>query len=323
MASAGIPIVKALDGLSEHPGLVRPVFSTVRALESGHSLTRSFALGGFQDPAVIGMLQLGESTGTLSKVISELAALFRWRAQLRAELKARLTYPVILAVACALLVGLGPPLLLRPILDFLAQSGASVPPATRLVTGLVHIMSTGWFWAGAVAMLGLSRGALVAALRRRPERWEGLASRSPAGRFFQLLASVRFAKALGSALASGYPLLGGVELACQCSGSYRMVEDGRQACSRLIAGATPEQAFEAFASLDPLIRQAITLGMASGTVETLLEAVTRLQQERLRDELERTLTLLEPFLLAFMGGMVGLCILATVSPMMSLLQGVL
>ena len=69
MASAGIPIVKALDGLSEHPGLVRPVFSTVRALESGHSLTRSFALGGFQDPVVIGMLQLGESTGTLSNVI--------------------------------------------------------------------------------------------------------------------------------------------------------------------------------------------------------------------------------------------------------------
>jgi type IV pilus assembly protein PilC len=323
LSGAGISMVKALDGLSESEEFSEPLSQTVRALEAGHSLSRSFARGGFCDPLIGGLLQLGETTGTMDKAIAELARVFRWRAQLAAELKSRLTYPVILAVACALLVGLGPPLLLQPILQFLTQSGAALPWATRAMLMLVDLLGSPLFW---ICLLGgvllCWRGA-TAFFRSHPAEVESwLLERRLLGRPLALLSSLRFARALQSGLGTGYPLLQGIELAARCSGSHRMKDDARIACALLIAGVAPEDVFRAFTFLDPLIRTSITLGLATGAPDTLIGAVARLQEEQLRQDVEKALVLLEPILLGFMGIMVGACVLATVSPMLTLLQGV-
>jgi type II secretory pathway component PulF len=324
LIASGIPVTRALDGLRDQPEMAIPLTRTLRALESGHSLSRSFALGGFADPMVLGLLQLGERTGTLDKVVAELATLFRWRAQLTAELRSRLTYPIILAVSCALMVGLGPPLLLRPILDFLTQTGSPLPLATRALLALVSVLSSPWFWVAAPTLAWLAVGGVKRLVLQSPlavERW--LLGRPVLGACLSQLYSVRFGRALQGALSSGYPLLGAVELAARCSGSAVVEDEGRAVCAALVAGQTPEKAFEALSSLDPLLRRCIPLGLSLGAVEALLGAVVRLTEEKLRHAMDGLLALLEPVLLAFMGVLVGLCIMATVSPMMSLLQGVL
>lgn len=324
LTRAGIPVVRALDSLSGQPELSRPLWHTVKALESGHTLSRAFAIGGFSDPMVLNLIQLGERTGTLDRVIGELATLFRWRAQLRAELKSRLTYPAILALSCALLVGLGPPLLLKPILDFLAQTGGQLSGATLALLAFVKVLSSPWFWLSAPLALWSLRATAVGLCRRSPARVERWTMAQPVvGPCLRLLYSVRFGRALLSGLGSGFPLLAGLELAARCSGSAVLREQGEAACNSLIAGDTPEQAFAQLESLDPLLRQSIPLGMSLGSVETLLGAVLRLSEERLRHNIDQVLALLEPILLGFMGALVGFCILGTVSPMMSLLQGVM
>jgi type IV pilus assembly protein PilC len=323
LVASGIPLTRALDGLRDQPGLAIPLTRTVQALESGYSLSRAFAIGGFSDPMVLGLLQLGERTGNMDKVIAELASVFRWRSLLRAELKARLTYPVLLAGSCALLVGLGPPLLLRPVLDFLTQTGVTLSAATQAVLALVAALSSPWFWVAALVTGGLAFWALGQLWRRSPqvtERW--LLARPVLGSCLSQLYSARFGKALLAGLASGYPLLGAVELAAACSGSAVVQEEGRAVCKSMIAGDPPERAFQALASLDPLLLRCIPLGLSLGAVETLLGAVVRLIEEKLRHSLDALLSLMEPVLLAFMGVLVALCIMATVSPMMSLLQGV-
>lgn len=323
MLAAGVPLAQALDGLRRQAELSRPLERTLRAVESGHSLSRAFALGGFTDPMVLSLLQLGERTGTMDKVVAELATAFRWRSRLRAELRSRLAYPVILAVACALLVGLGPPLLLRPILDFLQTSGATLPLATRALLGFIELLSAPWFWPPFLALL-----AAVASLGRRRYRQaplvaEGWLIRQPVlGPCLRQLYTARFGRAMLAGLASGYPLLGAIELAASCSGSGRVQEQSGLACHALRMGETPESAFAALTDLDPLLRDSIPLGLSLGAVEGLLGAVLRLTEEKLRYRIEALLALLEPILLAFMGGLVALCILATVSPMMSLLQAV-
>lgn len=324
MLSAGIPLPRALDGLRDHPVLAVPLLHTLNALESGHSLSRSFAMGGFSDPMVLGLLRLGERTGTLDKVVAELASVFRWRSQLRSELKAKLTYPILLASSCALLVGLGPPFLLRPVLDFLTQTGTALPPATKLLLFLVSALCSPWFWLGATVLGWVSLRGLTRIWRRSPqeiERW--LLSRQVVGRCLRLLYSARFGRALLGGLAAGYPLLGALELAAGCSGSAVVQEEGRIVNAAMIAGEPPEKAFLALGSLDPLLVTCVPLGLALGAVESLLEAVLRLLEEKFRHSIEALLAMLEPVLLAFMGALVGLCIMATVSPMMALLRGVM
>lgn len=322
MTSAGIPAAQALDGLREQPGWERPLEATVSSLESGYSVSRSFQRGGFRDPMVIGLLRLAEETGTLDQAIAELAQLFRWRAELSAELRSMMIYPTILTVSCALLVGLGPPFLMRPILDFLAGSGQTLPWATVFLMAMVGVLSSPWFWLGAT----LFTGALVwtgrSLVRHHRERCEAYLLRLPGvGDCWAQVVSVRFGKALLSGLSSGCSMLNCLEMAAACSGAATVKAQGREAGARLLAGKPLEKVFEPFCGLDRLLVRSIPLALESGAVEPMLGAVLRLTQERLRHHIDRALALLEPLLIGFMGGLVALCVLATVAPMMSLLGG--
>ena len=323
LVGAGIPLDRALDSLAEqrefHIGLRR----TLKALESGHSIAQSFQKGGIADSMVLRLLHLGQSTGTLDQILVSLADLFEWRVRLRSEIVSRLTYPLILSIACALLVGLGPPLLLRPILDFLQGSGASLPVATQLIIKLSHAMSSPWLWLTLLTSLPLM---WVAACRLRQgsltslERWAltvpGL------GGFLSALYGVRFLKALLTCLRSGYPLLAGLTLAADCSQSEVLKEQAAQAATKLIAGDIGQNCWDQLQLLDPVVRHGIEIGLESGKLEPVLQAILKLQDDQMRSALERGLALLEPVVLGFMGIMVALCIIATVSPMMSLLQGI-
>ena len=322
MTSAGIPAARALDGLREQPGWERPLEATVRALEAGYSVSRSFARGGFRDPMVIGLLRLAEETGTLDQAIAELAQLFRWRSELSGELKSMMIYPTILTISCALLVGLGPPFLMRPILDFLASSGQALPWATVLLMAMVGVMSSPWFWLGATLLVGALVWGGGTFARRSPERYESYLLRLPGiGDCWAQVVSVRFGKALLSGLGSGCSMLNSLEMAAACCGSTTVGAQGQEAKARLLAGEPLEKVFEPFSGLDRLLVRSIPLALESGAVESMLGAVLRLTQERLRHHIDRALALLEPLLIGFMGGLVALCVLATVAPMMTLLGG--
>ncbi len=323
MVGAGIPVDKALDSLAEQREFQIGLRRTLKALESGHSLAQAFQKGGIADTMVLRLLHLGQSTGNLDEILLSLADLFEWRVRLRAELISRMTYPLILSIACALLVGLGPPLLLRPILDFLRTSGQPLPPATQLVMLLAEGLSSPWTW---LALLTGAFATVVAISRMRLQRLasvERQALRIPGlGRFLTSLYSVRFLKALLTCLGSGYPLLSSLTLAADCSQSHVLKEQTHKAASKLIAGEVGLKCWGQLGMLDPMVRNALEIGLGSGKLEPVLQAILKLQDEQLQTALERGLSLLEPIVLGFMGMMVALCILATVSPMMSLLQGI-
>lgn len=323
MLSAGVSLVQALEALRRQPEFSQPLERTQRALMSGYSLSRSFALGGFRDPVVLALLQLGERTGTMEHVVRELASIFRWRYRLHAELRGRLTYPALLALACTVMVALGPPLMLRPILDFLRHSGAKLPLASQVLLALIDGLSSPVAWlALAAGLAGVAWSARELA-RRVPvagERW--LLERPILGACMSQLYTARFGRSLLAGLATGYPLPAAMELAASCTSSAVVGEQCQRACAALRNGESPEQAFAYLESLDPLLRSAVPLGLAMGAVESMLSAALRMTEEKLRHRVDDLLALLEPALLMLMGGGVALCILATVAPMMSLLQAV-
>jgi type II secretory pathway component PulF len=211
------------------------------------------------------------------------------------------------------------------VLEFLTQSGAPLPWATRALLGYVSLLSSPLFWLALALAVLIGVQVLVLASRRGSAlRFEGWLMRTPRlGRCATDFYSLRFGRALLSGLASGYPLLGAVDLAARCCGSATIEQQARAVTAAMVAGQTPEQAFGQMVALDPVLVRCIPLGLSLGQVEPLLGAGLRLGEERLRCSVEAFLALLEPVLLAFMGGLVALCVLATVSPMLSLLQGVL
>ena len=320
MLAAGIPAFRALEILASNSEWKDSLETVLEKISSGHSLAYSFRQGGVEDPMILGVLGMAEKAGTLQVSILELAALFRWRSKFRAELMSKLTYPILLTISCALFVGLVPPLLLRPILEFLLQTGQPIAWSTALLWGFVQFSSSPLSIFLGAALLA---GVLWEARRRfasSPSALEDVAQRIPVlRRCWWSIVSLRFGRALLSALGTGYPILGALQLSAACSGSRVLTCQAANASRKLLEGESLPQVLDCLEAVDPLLRTNLVLAMEAGTVEPLLGATLELMGGKLNFEIESLLLLLEPLLIGFMGLLVALCVLGTVSPMMAML----
>ncbi len=321
---SGITFEQAIAGLMDGPGMGWSVQRVYHHLQDGYSISASFRKAGFSDPVIVPMLALGERTGQLDRSLSALADLLEWRTKLRSELSSRLVYPLILSAACVLLVCLLPVVLSGPMLDFLQQSGQALPRSTEFLIGILAVVSTPWFWVTAMLFLIPTTYWVFWAWRNKPAARERLLLRIPGiSAFLRAVVTARFSKAFLSCHQAGYPLLSSLELSARCAGSPLLESQAEKLCQAIASGKQLEKRWGDLALLEPLVVSSLKVGSSTGRLEQVLGGMIGLVNDRIRATLDKMLASLEPLLLATMGLMVGAVIIATASPMSSLLEGLM
>lgn len=141
MVNSGIPMVKALRSLvnqmDKTPRMQMVVDKVANGVEGGSSLSEAI----FTHPDVfmeqeVGMIQSGEASGQLSKVLENLAADTEKAYAIKAKVKSAMMYPVIVmlllvAVVIAMMVFVIPQLK-----ELFASSGTDLPLITKIVVGI-------------------------------------------------------------------------------------------------------------------------------------------------------------------------------------------
>lgn len=136
LLSAGVPLIQVLESLQESfekkvvKDLLASILSDMR--ESGKTFAE--ALESHADvfsPVYISLVRVGESTGQLPDVLSELAGMLKWEDELASKAKKIMIYPsivitVVLGVVITLMIFLVPQLL-----GFIKEMGGEIGLATR------------------------------------------------------------------------------------------------------------------------------------------------------------------------------------------------
>ncbi|MEG1800237.1 MAG: type II secretion system F family protein, partial [Synergistaceae bacterium] len=124
---------------------LKPVFTQLKeSVESGRSLASSMqALGVFR-PSLIGMVESGEKSASLSDILEKAAELIHNEIQLRRKIQSSLTYPILM-----LIVGLGVVVFLLSFVvpkltELVIESGAELPFVTRLLIFISHAVRVGF-----------------------------------------------------------------------------------------------------------------------------------------------------------------------------------
>ncbi len=276
----------------------------------------SEALAAFPDtfPRMhIQLLRVGEQTGALYKVLEMLADYERRGRELREQLKAALIYPSIVVALLVLALGLLPGWVLPPFQEALSVAGQKTPPLLEGVVSLSEIISSPLTWLG---LIGL--GFL---LWRNLREWSSSLRILPGvGRLFERTAQVRLLNALALGCGAGLSLTKAIPLAAATCGCDRKVVLGAQAVKDLWQGSTLTQAL---APLLPGNRAALSLveaGEVAGQPDALLRRAASFTEDELTHDIERALTLVEPFVLLVAGLLVGGLVLTLLAPMSQLLQ---
>lgn len=323
MVATGIPLPRALhvmEGQADEPNLGRACHQARLTLERGNPLATclqgaSPSFSAFQ----IRLIKVGERTGGLVRVLSQLADYEERRQALSLRLRAALTYPAFLLTACLAMLVLGPPFLLKGQLRMIELAGGELPWITRALYAATDLRVL-----GSLALAALLIGA---ALKRWVATPPGALAldrfmlRMPGPRrLWRLIAITRFCQALALQLEVGLSVLEAVPQAAEASGSPVLAGRAGVSLTALREGANLTESLDAADYFPRSFLSTLNAGEESGQVSQSLQWISRLYQQELEASLEMAVAALEPTIMLVMGLATGLVALATMLPMVKVVQ---
>lgn len=323
LVEANLPLDEALQAAAEQSrsSRIKGMLLQVRSrVAEGHTLAN--AMGEF--PRVFNemyraMVNAGEHAGYLGPVLQQLADYTEQRQYTGQKLKMAMIYPFILlgvaiAVVLLLLIFVVPELV-----GIFAHSHRELPALTRGLIATSDFFQHYGLW----LVLGLFAVFLVfrRLLRhpRRKKRWHRALLRVPGvSRILIAMDTARFASTLSILMASGVPLLESLRIAGQVLTNLVLREDSEAVAERVQEGSSLNRALRESGRFPPMMVHMVASGEASGELERMLERSATNQERELEMTLGTMMSLFEPLMVVFMGGMVLTIVLAILLPIFDL-----
>ena len=140
------------------------------------------------------------------------------------------------------------------------------------------------------------------------------------GNILRKVAVARFCRTLSTLLASGVPILDGLDITARTAGNA-MIEDAvqktRSSIERGETISTPLRETNVFPSM---VVQMINVGETTGALDAMLGKIADFYEEEVDTAVAGLLTLMEPVMIAFLGVIVGGIVIAMYLPIFDLIS---
>jgi type IV pilus assembly protein PilC len=319
MVNSGLSLLRTLTILSEqttNKELAR-VLSVVRnEVETGTALSAALAKHPrVFPPIMINMVRAGEVGGFLDSVMLQLATNFESEVKLRGKVKSAMTYPVV--VLCISVVAvIGMLLFIVPVFKKLfIQLGGKLPLPTQILVDLSG---------GLKILLPL---AIVAAIAFTV-LWgkykhttqvrnvvDPLKLKMPVfGKLFQQIAISRFTRNLGTMMHSGVPILQSLDIVADTTGNIVVGRVVRDVQDSVRTGEALTAPLSKHPVIPAMVVQMMTVGEETGALDTMLHKISEFYDQEVEATTESLTALIEPLMIAFLGGIIGSMIVALYMP---------
>jgi type IV pilus assembly protein PilC len=322
MINSGLSLIRALAILSEqteNKALATTLTQVRSAVEAGESLSNTLARHPkIFPPLMVNMTRAGEVGGFLDAVLLQVAANLEAEVKLRGKIKSAMTYPTVV-FAIALLAVTGMLLFIVPIFaKMFANLGGTLPAPTRVLVFLSAALKT----TGPVLLVLVIAGVIGWSRVKHTERvrrvMDPLRLRLPVfGPLFRKVAISRFTRNLGTMLASGVPILQSLEIVGDTSGNI-VIRDAAKAVEESVRrGETLAEPLAQHKVFPPMVVQMLSVGEDTGAMDTMLAKISDFYDQEVEATTEALTSLIEPLMIAGLGGVVGAMIVALYMPIFS------
>ncbi|HEX6163275.1 MAG TPA: type II secretion system F family protein [Vicinamibacterales bacterium] len=325
MIDAGLPLVQCLDILGnqeEHKYFAQVILATRGDVEAGMSLADAMK----RHPKVFdglfcNMIAAGEAGGILDTILKRLATYIEKAVKLKSQVKSAMIYPIAVITIACVVIGVILWKVIPTFASLFAGLGAELPLPTRIVIALsnnlvrfmpfiiVGFIGFGWAFR---AYYATEKG------RRVIDR---ITLKMPIlGPILRKIAVARFCRTLSTLMASGVPILDGLDITAKTSGNAIIEDAILQTRKSIERGETIAAPLKETGVFPGMVVQMIGVGEATGALDTMLGKIADFYEEEVDVAVEGLLTLLEPVMIAFLGGAVGGIVIAMYMPIFDLIS---
>ena len=325
MIDAGLPLVQCLEILGtqeEDKNFSAVILATRTDVESGASLADAMKKHPKAfDGLFTNMVAAGEAGGILDTILKRLATYIEKSVKLKSQVKSAMVYPVAVIVIAALVVGVILWKVIPTFANLFAGLGATLPLPTRIVialsNGLVRFMP--FIIVGIIAAVFGFR-SFYASEQGRVIVDRLLLKFPVLGSLLRKIAVARFCRTLSTLLASGVSILEALDITARTAGNAIIEAAILTTRKSIERGETIAQPLKETAVFPAMVVQMIGVGEATGALDTMLSKIADFYEEEVDVAVAGLLTLLEPIMIAFLGGVVGGIVIAMYLPIFDLIS---
>lgn len=324
MVDAGIPLVQSLDILaSGHPNLtMQKLIESIQSdLESGSSFADALRQHpGHFDTLFTNLVEAGEHSGTLEGMLMRIANYKERTESIKGKVKKALVYPasvifVAIAVVTVIMIFVIP-----QFEELFKNFGADLPVLTRVVVDMSRfVIHQGWLIVlGLFAATGI--GIFAWKRSRALRRFADQASlRIPViGTILHKASVARFARTLATTFAAGLPIVESLESVAGAAGNVVVGDAVLRMRDQMATGQSMVFAMRQEKVFPHMLRQMAAVGEETGQLDDMLNKVSDFYEEEVDNMVDALSSLLEPLILVFIGGIVGVLVVALYLPIFNL-----
>ena len=325
MIDAGLPLVQCLEilaGQQENKTFQKVLTATRGAVEGGATLSAAMR----QHPKIfdalyVNMVEAGETGGILDTILQRLSTYIEKNVKLKRAVKSAMVYPVgVLSIAGGVII-----LLLWKVVPIFATLfaglGVDLPLPTKIVIAMSNFVGSIFgllivvVGAGAVIAIkvwyGTTQGRYVI---------DSIVLKLPVlGILMRKIAVARFTRTLGTLIASGVPILEGLDITARTAGNAVVERSLQQVRKSLEEGKSLTEPLKDSQVFPGMVTQMIAVGEQTGAMDAMLQKIADFYEEEVDAAVKDLLTALEPIMIVFLGVVVGGVVISMYLPLFSLI----
>jgi type IV pilus assembly protein PilC len=310
MIDAGLPIIQCLDILysQNENKTFKNILKEIKGnVESGQTFAEALKKYPKQfDDLFVNMIAAGEAGGILDSILRRLSAYMEKAAKLKAKIKGGMTYPIVTMIIAIIVVAIIMVFVIPVFEDMFEGMGGALPVPTQIVVNMSRFIKSNILY-----IIGLI-GALIFAIRHfyKTEKGQTLMDdlflRIPLfGPLIRKAAVSKFTRTMGTMLGSGVAILDALEIVAKTAGNKTIEKAVYETRSAIAEGRTMSDPLSESGVFPSMVCQMIAVGESTGALDSMLTKIADFYDEEVDQAVENMTALIEPFMLVFLGVVIG------------------
>lgn len=323
LINAGITIVTALATMKEqveNKRLKKAISEVYEEVQKGKTLSDAMKKHREVFPMLLyNMVEVGEVSGTLDKVMNEMADHYEKENDLNQKVKSALTYPLIVSVVAVLVVIFLLTNVLPIFVGMFKNAGVQLPLPTRMLIAISSSISQYWyFYIGGIFLISYSISSFLKTPEGRRIYDRMLLNMPIFGSLNRKILTSRFTRTLGTLINAGIPLIAAMEVVEKVVGNTVVAEGLKKAQEDIKKGLPLSDPLKRIGIFPPMVIQMISIGESSGSLDSILNKTADFYDGEVDTAVSQMTTLLEPLIIVILATVVGFIVISIVMPLFQL-----
>ncbi len=270
---------------------------------------------------LVEMACIGEQSGTLDIVFSDLSNYFNKEHEIRKRIKGAIIYPTVLSVITFCIFAYLVKNIL-PLFDSILQSiGADMSPMTNVIMSTSRFLDKYFILILFIILICLAFVYIYFVSDKGKYKFDTLKAKSPYISFItNRVITARFSRSLSLLLRSGMDIHQALDQSAILIKNAYLFEQFKETNEKIKQGESLSKALEETNIFPSLFVKMVTIGERTGNLDEMLSKTTEIYEEEAFEAIDRTTKLIEPILITLLSIVMGVVLLAIIMPMITIMN---